>query len=183
MGFPERPSSIKRLISRKDPSLAIYDRETIRKYHFTLDIGIFKLKETKFTDPPFIFHCLPLRAKLANLYSEGNMSQLDWWRIFQTHVVEIENIPPTWDIKKDGDYLDDTVQERFGDELVKDIAQMIVQWANADGDLIPFRLQPETLVEQDLYRRKLHVKLLEADAALEAAKIKSTKSAKKQKKK
>ena len=156
MGFPKRPSEVKRLISRLDPSLAIYDRDTHKKYHETLDIKVLKLEDQKFVDPPFIFHCLPLRSSMSNLYSAGNMTANDMWNIFKTHVAKVENIPAEWNMKKDGDYLDDSVREYFTNDVIEDIATMINQWANADGDLIPFRVVPSILAEQDIYRRKLH---------------------------
>ena len=162
MGFPKRPSEVKRLISRLDPSLAIYDRETLKKYHETLDISVIENcdktpDELALVGKPFIFHAMPLRAKFANLHHD-QMTAGDWWNIFRTHVNKIENIPPEWNIKKDGDMLDETVRELFSDEVVQDVGMLIYHWANGDGDLIPFPVQGFCLARQDIYRRKLHAK-------------------------
>ncbi|MCP4640603.1 MAG: hypothetical protein GY851_09230 [bacterium] len=131
-----RPSADFRVVSMNDPALDPVPRETMYEYGNTRNIDLLKLDELP--DKPTVFVCRPLQSQFEHLAE--NPTPLQRWLVFATHVRNIEEFPV--DIKRvernGEDVIDNDMQDVIPPEFVREIADVIIEWASADGDTLPF---------------------------------------------
>ena len=152
--IPVRLSKPRRIVSEFDPALKGFPRVKnkvvngqdipeigIMPYRASLDLKYLgELDNLPFL--PTIFEVVPLEVRHRNL-DKGE--DTNWWLVFQLHVINIENwdevsAPLTWQRHEalDKRLLSDKMADYFPFEVVRDIAEKIIQLSSADGVTIPF---------------------------------------------
>jgi hypothetical protein len=136
--IPKRLNSTRRVVSRIDPAWKhIMMRRTYQDYCNTLDIAAIGPLDDM-PEPFTFFEVQPLRVSYE-VFAGDNPN---YWEIFRSHVVTISGM----DIEKDGDRIRDKHREEIGPDFVKDIAEMVIQMANGDGQAV-FFMPPATAGE------------------------------------
>lgn len=130
MAIPKRINTTRRVVSRFDPAWTrVIHRRCYGEYCNTLDIAkIGDISEFDFTT----FDVRPLQVAYE-VFADDN-GAANAWEIFRSHVVNMSG----FDFERDGDRIRDKHHEEIGPKIIKDIADMIVQLANADGQTLFF---------------------------------------------
>ncbi len=137
MALPKRITKSRVVYSRVDPAIAKFsDLEKHMQYCRTLDIN--DLGDlTKLLEQPTAITIAPLKTKWAHLDKGESFDASDCWLICSTHIEKIDGMTLTWENEKAG-VLHESVREMLTEDVLFDIAQMVIQLANGDGANIPF---------------------------------------------
>lgn len=137
MAIPRRLTEQRRVVSRFDPSWQpiVSSHATAQKYADycnTLDIGI--IGDPLAGDEPFtVFDVAPLQVQYESFVAGDNSN---WWAIFKSHVKSISGMRLSFS----GSELHDKHRGEIGLAYVEDIARMIVEMANIDGESVFFSM-------------------------------------------
>jgi len=157
-----------KIISHFEAALQFAEPDALKEYVKTLDIK--KLGDiSTWEEQPSIFTIDPLRVKYEYLMYDPDASS--FWMIFATHVKNITNMD--FELKFDGDKLDDSMRDYFTPELVQNISSIIIKLANRGGMDVFFSPPPafwDFILSLKLHRASV--------ALLEGVKIKKQKPAK-----
>ena len=130
MAIRRRNTEPVRVVSFKDiDALKGVEDKRLEKYSASLNID--DLGDLKsFKVQPSVFTVAPLKSTCEYMVRHGDV---DWWGIFQNHVVEVTNID--FDLKKDASgVLADDMHDKFEYEVIKDIADIIYKLANRTSE-------------------------------------------------
>ena len=139
MGMKKRITDKKTVIARCDRSLTLVPQETLKKYFETLDIDVLGPLPS-LIEPPTLFAIMPLKARWAHLDRGTDNTAADYWQIFALHVERIDGAEIALEFDGQGDFkaLTESVREQIPEDYIRDIAQMIIQLANGEGNHVPF---------------------------------------------
>ena len=131
----KRINRIRKVISHFDPSLRYADAEELKEYARTLELESFKSMDS-WPDKPTVFSIRPLQVKYE--YMAYGSGFIDTWRIFATHVTDIEGLD--FEIQRNGvtSEIDDLHKEDFIPDVVQNISGIIIQLANKADDKVFF---------------------------------------------
>ena len=160
MTLPKRLTKPRKLIARVDPALANVDFKTLGEYFRTLDIETLG-DLTSLQPKPTIFTVQPLKTNYSSLDKgldkDGKdlCTADDLWAIFATHVFECDDKSVDFSTEGDGKYkhLKDEVREQFFETYITDIANMIRQLANGDGNTVPFA--PPVGIAEKIFNQRM----------------------------
>lgn len=158
MSIIKRPTAVRKVVSRFDPSwrFTSHVENAYTNYCDTLDLKYVE-QCGPLPDPLTVFQILPLKVT-HECFVDGKNT--NWWEIFRAHVTEISGVQ----LKHDrAGRLDDSVRDELGFDVVKDIADMIVNLANTDGVSCFFTLPGGYWVFLQNCERLLAKEKLEAD--------------------
>jgi hypothetical protein len=127
--IPKRLSTRYKLVSHYDPALTVeFDIEKRSKYTETLDIKeLGDLNNIPVNRRPTIFVCEPLKAKYEYLAYTNDVP--DYWAIFATHVVEIQDLDLQVERDANG-FMADSVRDQLPPEVYHDIGNKILLMSN-----------------------------------------------------
>ena len=140
MGMKKRIVEVRDVIPRCDRALTLLPQETIRKYSQELDISILG-DPANMLEMPAIVSIAPLKARWAHLDRGTDNTASDYWAIFALHVQAIKGnaqVDMEWTGEGDFRALTDKVHEQIPEDVIRDVAQMIIQLANGEGTHVPF---------------------------------------------
>ena len=157
-----------KVISHFDSALQFADQDALKEYVKTLDIK--KLGDiSTWQEQPSVFTIDPLRVKYEYLMFDPDANS--FWMIFATHVRDITNMD--FELKFNGERLDESMRENFTPELVQNISSIIIKLANRGGMDVFF--SPPPAFWDFILSLKIH---RASSALLEGVKNKKQRSAK-----
>jgi hypothetical protein len=152
--MPKRLSEPFQIISRLDTVIPYIDDATLKKYFTTLNID--ELGDlTLLPEVPVVFTVRPLESKYARIDCGDDNTFDNHWRIFSLHVDAADNIDfqLSFDTSHGTKALHEDMKDLFPVSWIKDISEIIIAKASADGCVIPF-LVPASLPGQ-IHRHRL----------------------------
>lgn len=130
MAIPKRINTTRRVVSRFDPAWkSVLHRRCYGEYCNTLNLEkIGDMSGLDFT----LFEIQPLQVAYEVFADDNGASNS--WEIFRSHVVSMSG----YELTKEGDRICEQHHKEISPAIIKDIANMIVQLANADGQTLFF---------------------------------------------